>query len=104
MAPESGSSSVEPDGSMSRGGFVPNWGNLPIKDPRDQEFANEWTTKSEAYYRRSRDERMEKGGSPPPKFHEDNLFTEGCSRMKAKIVYRLKGESDCWDDHHKKEI
>jgi hypothetical protein len=42
---------------------------------------------------------MEKGGSPPPKFHEDNLFTEGCSRKKAKSTYKLKGESDCWGDH-----
>jgi hypothetical protein len=97
--PESGSSSVEPDGSTSVGGFLPKWGNRPIKDPRDQEFADEWKTKSETYYRRSRNERMEKGGSPPPKFHEDNLFTEGCSRKKDKSTYKLKGESDCWGDH-----
>jgi hypothetical protein len=47
---------------------------------------------------------MEKGGSPPPKFHEDNLFTEGCSRKKAKATYRVKGESDCWDNHPEKEV
>ncbi len=60
-APECGSSSVEPDGSISMGGFVPNWGHRPINDPRDQEFANEWTTRSESYYRRSRGEIIKKG-------------------------------------------
>jgi hypothetical protein len=62
VAPESGSSSAVLEwGSTAGGGFVPNWGNHPIQDPRDQEFANEWTDKSTAYYRRSRNERMEKG-------------------------------------------
>ncbi len=40
---------------------------------------------------------MARGGSPPPKLHEENLFTEGSSRKRAKFVFRLKGESDCWD-------
>ncbi len=90
-------------GIDGQGGFLPNWGKHPILDPRDQEFASEWSAKSKAYYRRSRDVRMEKGGSPPPKFHEDNLFTDECSRKKAKSVYRLKGESDCWDVHHEEK-
>ncbi len=91
VAPQMGSSSVEPDGSTSKEGFLPKWGNLPINDPRDQEFASEWTNRSEAYSRRSRNEQMRNGSSPPPKFHEDNIFTEGCSRAKAKSVFKLKG-------------
>jgi hypothetical protein len=74
-----------------------------FQTPRDQEFANEWTTRSESYYRRSRDDIIKRGGSPPPKFHEDNLFTEGCSRLKAKSAFRLKGESDCWEDQHEEK-
>ena len=105
VAPELGSSSAEPEwGSTAGRVFTPNWGNHPIQDPRDQEFANDWTNRSAAYYRKSRNEVMERGGSPPPKFHEDNLFTEGCSRKKAKATYRVKGESDCWDNHPEKEV
>jgi len=105
VAPELGSSSAVPELRSTAGGvFTPNWGNHPIQDPRDQEFANDWTNRSRAYYRKSRNEVMERGGTPPPKFHEDNLFTEGCSRKKAKATYRLKGESDCWDNHPEKEV
>ena len=76
-----------------------------MSDPNDQEFAREWTNRSEAYYRRSRDERIKEGGSPPPKFHEDNLFTEGCSRTKSKSrsTFKLKGEIDIWDDRQEKK-
>ena len=104
-APEMGASSVEPDGSRFKEGFLPKWGNLPINDPRDQEFAREWTNRSEAYSRRSRDERIKMRGSPPPKFHEDNFFTEGCSRTKSKSksTFKLKGESDIWDDRQEEK-
>ena len=62
VAPELGSSSAEPEwGSTAGRVFTPNWGNHPIQDPRDQEFANYWTNRSAAYYRKSRNEVMERG-------------------------------------------
>ena len=67
---------------------APSWGNN-VQD-QDPEIAKEWKSKSTMYYRRSRDQDMARGGSPPPKFEEENLFSEGNSRKRVKPFYRPK--------------
>ena len=57
---------------------------------QDQQWADEWREKGRAQDRRTRDEFISSGGSPPPKLEEENLFSEGSSRKRMKPVYRPK--------------
>lgn len=50
---------------------VPTWGNNPLPDVRNEEWADEWREKGRAQDRRSRDQTMARGGSPPPKLDEE---------------------------------
>jgi hypothetical protein len=61
-----------------------------MPDSNEQAIANKWREKGKTQYRRSRNEEIARGGSPPPKFDEENLFTEGDSRKRTKPVYRMK--------------
>ncbi len=50
-----------------------------MPDSNEQEWAEEWLEKGRTQDRMSRDEVMARGGSPPPKLEENNMFTEGTS-------------------------
>ncbi len=39
---------------------------------------------------------MRGGNSPPPKFKEENLFSEGDSRPSNRPTYKTKEEADNW--------
>ena len=83
------SSSVAPEWGSSVGmSKAPTWGNIRIPDSAEQEIANEWQEKGRILDRKSREEEIARGGSPPPKFDEENLFTEGNSRKRTKPMYR----------------
>ena len=66
------------------------WGNNPLPDEQDKEFANEWRAKGRASDRKTRDEEIARGNSPPPKLDAEDLFSEGSSRKRTKPVYRDK--------------
>jgi hypothetical protein len=87
--PEWASSSTEPQWGSTVSN-PPTWGNNLISNIREEEIANEWRDKGRSLNRRSRDEEISRGNSPPPKFEEDNLFTEGNSRRRVKPIYRPK--------------
>ena len=69
---------------------APTWGNNPLPMNQDQQWAEEWREKGRAQDRKTRDEFISSGGSPPPKLEEENLFSEGSSRKRMKPVYRPK--------------
>jgi hypothetical protein len=87
--PEWGAPSSEPQWGSAVSN-LPTWGNNLISNTREKEIADEWRDKGRSLYRRSRDNEISRGNSPPPKFEEDNLFTEGSSRSRVKPVYRPK--------------
>jgi hypothetical protein len=72
--------------------FAPTWGNNPMPDSRDEEWANEWRESGIRSKRKARDQEISTGGSPPPKLREDNLFSEGSSRKSNKPYYKEKEE------------
>ena len=70
---------------------TPTWGNNPFPvNNNEKEWAEEWREKGRASDRRSRDEEIARGGSPPPKLDADDFFSEGSSRKRTKPVYRNK--------------
>ena len=71
---------------------APTWGNNPLPDEQEKEFANEWRAKGRASDRRTRDEEIARGNSPPPKLDAEDLFSEGCTRKRTKPVYRDKND------------
>ena len=83
----------------------PKWGNNPMPDSRDEEWANEWRERGRTLKRRARDQEISRGGSPPPKLEDDNLFTEGSSRKSIKPFYREKEDITdvVWESRQKKE-
>jgi hypothetical protein len=44
---------------------APTWGNNPMPDIRDEEWANEWRESGRRSKRRARDQEISRGGSPP---------------------------------------
>ena len=75
-------SSCEDWGAPLTAENTPKWGNK--EEVTDPEWANEWRNKGKAQDRRSRDSEIARGGSPPPKLEEENLFSEGNSRKTSK--------------------
>ena len=69
---------------------VPTWGNNTLPDEQEQVSANEWRERSMASDRRTRDEEIARGNSPPPKLDSEDFFNEGSSRKKSKPIYRNK--------------
>jgi hypothetical protein len=88
---EHSSSSVNHEwGAPLTDATTPRWGNNErIEDPA---IANEWKSKATMMDRRSREEEIRRGGSPPPKLDEENIFSEGNSRQRTKPAYRDKSE------------
>ena len=71
---------------------APTWGNNPLPDEQEKEFANEWRAKGRASDRRTRDEEIARGNTPPPKLDNEDFFSEGSSRKRTKPVYRDKND------------
>ncbi len=62
----------------------------------DAEAAEEWAVRDRRAKRARRNEEMRGGNSPPPKFKEDNLFSDGDSRPIKRQIYKTKEEADNW--------
>ncbi len=91
-APEWGSSSSSVE-------MTPTWGNVREQNEQSSntEEADFWSNRVRVSERIKRNESIERGGSPPPKLKEENLFSEGDSRpRKKRPVYMSKEETDNW--------
>ena len=97
----SSSTAVEPAGRapfLTSSSASPEWGSLATKAPTwgnkeeetDPEWADEWREGGRTQDRRTRDEEIARGASPPPKLEEDNIFTDGSSRKRTMPAYRPK--------------
>ena len=109
-APEWGSSSAVPEwgsgthaSSSTGAGWVPtytpselmSW-NSGVRNTCNQEAANRWQESARLIERTSRSEEMEGGRSPPPKLAEENLFSEGDSRLRPRPTYAVKESRNNW--------
>jgi hypothetical protein len=96
-----GTHPVEDWGAPLTAENTPKWGNK--EEATDPEWANERRNKGRAQDRRSRDSEIARGGSPPPKLEEENLFSEGNSRKTSKPVYRKQNDitDKVWDSNEK---
>ncbi len=103
-------SPVKHEASQSWGSTVakqdaPTWGSSSVSVV-DHESADEWAEIRRRAHRRSRDNEIERGKSPPPKLQEENLFSEGDSRPSRRSTYQTEEMKNNWgwgeDDVFKK--
>ncbi len=62
----------------------------------DKEAANSWEETGRRSLRQRRNQEMEGGRSPPPKLREENLFSEGDSRVRSRPAYELDESKNNW--------
>ncbi len=80
-----------------------SWNN----QKEDKEAANSWKEAGRRSLRQRRNQEMEGGKSPPPKLQEENIFSEGDSRVSSRQAYQFKESKDNWgwgdEAHDEKE-